>query len=142
MAGHVSVAETEVNAKPDEVWSALTDPDSIEQYMFGSRVETDWKEGSPIVWKGEYEGKSYEDRGEILEVEPPRRLKMTHFSEMSGDDDRPENYHTVLYELEDNGQMTRVRLTQDNNKTAEAAEHSQTNWEKMLTGLKEVVERD
>jgi Activator of Hsp90 ATPase homolog 1-like protein len=63
MAGHVAVAETEVNAKPDEVWSALTDPDAIEQYMFGSRVETDWKEGSPIVWKGEYEGESYEDRG-------------------------------------------------------------------------------
>ena len=62
MAGHVAVAETEVNAKPDEVWSALTDPDAIEQYMFGSRVETDWKEGSPIVWKGEYEGESYEDR--------------------------------------------------------------------------------
>jgi hypothetical protein len=63
MAGHVAVAETEVNAKPDEVWSALTDPDAIEQYMFGSRVETDRKEGSPIVWKGEYEGESYEDRG-------------------------------------------------------------------------------
>jgi hypothetical protein len=47
-----------------------------------------------------------------------------------------------MYELENEGELTRVRLTQDNNKTAEAAEHSQANWEKMLTGLKEVVERD
>jgi uncharacterized protein YndB with AHSA1/START domain len=141
MAGHVAVAETVVNAKPDEVWSALTDPGAIEKYMFGSRVETDWKQGSPIVWKGEFEGKPYEDRGKIVEVEPPRRLKMTHFSAMSGKEDRPENYHTVVYEVEKDGEMTKVRLTQDNNETAEAAEHSRTNWEKMLTGLK-VVERD
>jgi hypothetical protein len=36
--------------------------------------------------------------------------------------------------------MTRVALSQDNNPTAEAAEHSRANWEKMLSGLKEVVE--
>jgi uncharacterized protein YndB with AHSA1/START domain len=140
MADHVAVAETEIKASPDDVWEALTDPEEIEKYMFGSHVETDWKQGSPITWKGEYEGKSYEDRGKIVEIEPPSRLKMTHFSPMSGKEDLPENYHTLLYELEKDGGMTRVRLSQDNNASPEDAEHSKTNWQKMLSGLKEVVE--
>ena len=61
MTGKVASAETDIDAPRSEVWRALTDPDEIEKYMFGSRVETDWKPGSPITWKGEYEGKKYED---------------------------------------------------------------------------------
>jgi uncharacterized protein YndB with AHSA1/START domain len=140
VADHVAKAETEIEAPPAEVWHALTDPEQIKQYMFGSQVVTDWKQGSPIVWKGEYEGKQYEDKGEIVEVEPERRLKVTHFSPLSGDEDRPENYHTVLYELEQRNGNTHVSLTQVNNSSEEAAEHSQANWEKMLAGLKQVVE--
>ena len=111
MADHVATAEVEIDASRARVWAALTDPEQIEQYMFGSRVETDWKLGSPIVWKGEYEGKHYEDRGEIVEIEPERRLKMTHFSPLSGQEDRPENYHTLLYELEEREGRTRVSLS-------------------------------
>jgi uncharacterized protein YndB with AHSA1/START domain len=140
MADHVASATIEIAAPPGEVWTALTDPEQIEKYMFGSQVMTDWQPGSPIVWKGEYEGKKYEDKGEIVEIEPERRLKVTHFSPLSGEEDIPANYHTVLYELENRGQKTRVSLSQDNNSSEEAAEHSKANWEKMLAGLKEVVE--
>jgi uncharacterized protein YndB with AHSA1/START domain len=140
MADYVATAETEIDAPPKKVWTALTDPDEIEKYMFGSHVVTDWKPGSSIVWKGEYEGKKYEDKGEILEVEPERRLKLTHFSPLSGQEDVPENYHTLVYELENRGGKTHVALSQDGNRTEDAAKHSQENWEKMLSGLKEVVE--
>jgi uncharacterized protein YndB with AHSA1/START domain len=136
----VTTAKTEIDAPPERVWAALTDPKQIKEYMFGSEVVTDWKPGSPIVWKGEYEGKQYEDKGEVVEVEPRRRLKVTHFSPLSGKDDRPENYHTVLYELEGRGDTTHVSLRQDNNPSPEAAEHSRENWEKILAGLKQVVE--
>jgi uncharacterized protein YndB with AHSA1/START domain len=140
MTGQVATAETDIRAPRSKVWRALTDPDQIRKYMFGSMVETDWKPGSRITWKGEYEGKKYEDKGEILEVEPEHRLKLTHFSPMSGDEDAPENYHTLVYELEESDGKTHVSLSQDNNKSEEAAEHSRANWEKMLSGLKEVVE--
>ena len=140
MGDYVATAETEIDAPRDKVWAALTDPEQIKEYMFGSQVETDWKRGSPIVWKGEYEGKSYEDKGEIVEIEPERRLKVTHFSPLSGQEDRPENYHALLYELEERGEKTHVSLSQDNNASEEAAEHSRANWEKMLAGLKQVVE--
>jgi uncharacterized protein YndB with AHSA1/START domain len=102
---------------------------------------TDWKPGGRIVWRGEYEGKSYEDHGEILVFEPERRLEMTHFSPLNGEEDVPENYHVLAYELEEVGDATRVKLTQDNNPTPEAAERSQANWERMLAALKSVVEQ-
>jgi uncharacterized protein YndB with AHSA1/START domain len=140
MRDYIATAEIEIDASPAKVWQALTDPEQIKQYMFGSQVVTDWKPGSSILWKGEYEGKTYEDKGEILELEPGRRLKVTHFSPLSGEEDRPENYHTLLYELEEGGGKTRVSLSQDNNPSEEAAEHSRANWQKMLAGLKQVVE--
>ena len=140
MATRVATARTEIEASPQEVWQALTDPALIGKYMFGTHVETDWKPGSPIVWKGEYEGKRYEDKGEILEFDPEHRLSMTHFSAMSGLDDRPDNYHTVVYELEQRGGTTVVSLSQDGNDSDEAKEQSQSNWEAILAGLKETVE--
>jgi hypothetical protein len=42
------------------------------QYMFGTNVISDWQEGSPILWKGEWQGKKYEDLGVILKLEPER----------------------------------------------------------------------
>lgn len=122
------------------MWAALTDPKLIKKYMFGSLVETDWQQGSSIFWKGEYEGKTYEDKGEILEIETERRLKVSHFSPLSGQEDVPDNYHTLLYELKQNGDKTHISLSQDKNASEEEAERAKGNWEMMLGGLKEVVE--
>ena len=141
MDDYVATAEIEIDAPAPKVWAALTDPGQIKEYMFGSQVESDWKPGSPIVWRGEFEGKSYEDKGEIVEVQPERRLKMTHFSPLGGKEDAPENYHTLLYELEERGSATHVSLHQDNNPSEEAAEHARGNWNTMLAGLKRCVER-
>jgi uncharacterized protein YndB with AHSA1/START domain len=140
MTGRVATANVEINAPRSEVWKALTDPDEIQKYMFGSRVKTDWTPGSEITWTGEYDGKNYTDKGKILEVVPERRLMLTHFSSMSGEADEPENYHTLVYELEEDDGKTHLSLSQDNNPTAEAAEHSRENWQKMLAALKENVE--
>jgi uncharacterized protein YndB with AHSA1/START domain len=99
VSGHVATAQTEINAPPARVWRALTDPDQIEQYLFGSRVETDWKPGSPIVWRGIYKGTGYEDKGEVVSIEPERRLEVTHFSPLSGleaAEDSTANWENVL----------------------------------------------
>ena len=141
MSTYVATAECEIEASPEDVWRGLTDPEAIREFMFGSEVQTDWKPGSPITWKGEYEGKSYEDKGEIVTVEPGRTLEVTHFSPLSGQEDKPENYHRVRYELQAADGRTRVRLTQDNSGSAEEAEHSSATWQAMLDGLKKVVEQ-
>jgi uncharacterized protein YndB with AHSA1/START domain len=53
MANYVATAETEINASPAQVWAALTDPELIKQYMFGSQVETDWHPPGaiPATWR-------------------------------------------------------------------------------------------
>jgi uncharacterized protein YndB with AHSA1/START domain len=141
MADHVATAETEISASPTQVWAALTDPERIKRFMFGSEVRTDWRQGSPITWRGVYDGKEYEDKGEILEIEPQRWMKVTHFSPLSGRPDVPENYHTLTYLLEERGNTTHVSLSQDNNASEEEAEHSRGMWKMLLDGLKEEVER-
>ena len=141
MPNLVASAELDIDATPARVWRALTDPAEITQYFFGTNVETDWQPGSSIVWKGEYEGRTYEDKGEILAVEPGRRLEVTHFSPLTGQEDRPENYHRVSYQLQQTDGGTSIRLTQDNSSSAEEAEHSAANWQMMLDGLKKVAEQ-
>lgn len=140
MSDHVATASTVVEAPKQEVWEALTDPDLISRYMFGTEVSTDWEVGSPITWKGEWDGRSYQDKGTILELKPRRLLRYSHFSPLSGMADSPENYHTVTIEIAGDGSTTTVHLSQDNNETPDAREHSAANWQTMLDGLKDVVE--
>jgi uncharacterized protein YndB with AHSA1/START domain len=61
-------ASTTIHAPSDAVWQALVDPARSGNTCFGAQVDSDWREGSPITWKGEFKGKPYEDKGKILEV--------------------------------------------------------------------------
>lgn len=137
---YVAKASTTIDAPADAVWDALVDPASIKQYMFGTDVTSDWKEGSAITWKGEWQGRAYEDKGTIRRVEPGRVLQYTHFSPLAGLPDSPENYHTITVELARDGAGTNVTLSQDNNPSDEEREHSEQNWKMMLDGLKKLVE--
>jgi len=133
-------ASTTIHAAPDRVWKALTDPALIKQYFFGTDVVTDWKVGSPILYKGEWQGKTFEDKGKILKFEPNHLLQTTHWSPLSGVPDTPENYHTVSYELEPAGNDTKLTLRQDNNANEKEKADSEKNWRMMLDGLKKLLE--
>lgn len=138
----ISEASTTINASIDNAWDALVNPQKIKQYMFGTTVVSDWKEGSSIVWKGEFKGKKYEDKGEILKFKPQNLLQYSHYSPLSGQKDVPENYHRVTIELTDQTNGIDVVLTQDNNPDEKTREHSENNWNMMLKALKETVEKD
>ncbi len=137
----IARASTTINAPSVQVWTALVDPQAIKQYMFGTDVVSTWREGSPIVWKGEWQGKSYEDKGVILQLRPERILQYSHFSPLSGLPDQPENYHTVTVELSAAGKQTEVSLAQDHNASEEERAQSEENWRTMLTALKKFVEQ-
>ncbi|HEU5318330.1 MAG TPA: SRPBCC domain-containing protein [Chloroflexota bacterium] len=138
--GLTSTASTTIHSPVAKVWDALVDPEMIKQYMFGAVVESDWKEGSPIVWKGEYEGRKYEDKGVIQKLEPQRVLQYTHYSPLAGKPDVPESYHTVTVELSPQDGATRVQLSQDNNSDEEARQHTAKFWQGMLDTLKKLLE--
>ena len=139
--GRVASARVTISAPVAEVWDALVNPEIIKQYMFGTTVVSDWREGSTIVWKGLWKGKAYEDKGTILRLEPRRVISYNHFSPLAGLADVPENYHIVTTRLSQNGDGTSVSLSQDNNTTEEARVHSERNWKAMLDGLKELLEK-
>ncbi len=130
-----------INAPASKVWKALTDPKLVKQYFFGVDVITDWKQGSPIIYQGVWEGKPFEDKGNVLKIEPEKLLLTNHWSPSSGLPDTPENYHNVRYDLVPEGRGTKLTITQDNNATEEEKDHSEQNWGAILEGMKKLLEK-
>jgi uncharacterized protein YndB with AHSA1/START domain len=137
----IAKASITVDAPIARVWSAFVNPKMIKQYMFGTDVITDWKAGSSIIWKGEWQGKQYVDKGMILKIEEGRMIQYNHYSPLSGIPDMPENYHTVTVELLNKGKLTIVSLAQDNNANEQIREHSEKNWKTILESLKKLLEK-
>lgn len=133
-------ATSTINVPASKVWDALTKPELIKQYLFGTEVETDWQVGSPITYRGVWEGKPYEDKGEILQIEPEKLLVSTFWSSLAGLPDAPENYKTVYYELSQKNGGTKLTITQDNNADQGEADHSAQNWNTVLDSLKKLLE--
>jgi uncharacterized protein YndB with AHSA1/START domain len=83
-ANLIARASISINVPSEKVWTALVTPEAIKQYMFGTNVVSEWREGSQIVWKGEWQGRSYEDKGVILKFKPGQTIQYSHFSPLSG----------------------------------------------------------
>jgi uncharacterized protein YndB with AHSA1/START domain len=137
-------ASIEISAPVQRVWQTLTDPELVARYMHGTQLDTDWAVGSPVFWRGEWQGRKYEDKGEVLAFEAPRRLAVTHWSPLTGETDEPANYHHVTYELEPLGESrTGLTLTHGNSPSQEAADSMVADgWTPMLRELEKVAEGD
>jgi len=129
-----------VHASIANVWDALTRPEIIKQYFFGTNTITDWKVGSPIKFQGEWEGRSYEDKGTILEIQKNELIKYDYWSSMSGIEDKPENYVIITYLLSGEDGNVNLTVLQENIRDEKMKTHSEENWNKVLQGLKKVVE--
>jgi uncharacterized protein YndB with AHSA1/START domain len=129
-----------IHASTTKVWEALTTPALIKKYLMGADVHTDWKVGSPITYTGEYEGKPYEEKGVIQQIEPNKLFQATHFSASSGKQDKPENYALVTWKLHEHEGATVVTVSQDNIESDKGVESSKQNWTMVLKGLKQTVE--
>ncbi len=129
-----------IDAPGLRVWEALTKPELIKQYLFGTTVTTDWKVGSSIIYTGQWEGKTYQDKGMVKQLETGRLLVTTYWSSMSGLSDIPENYKTVRYELTSEANGTRLTIIQDKNASPDEASHSEQNWKMVLEGIKKLLE--
>jgi uncharacterized protein YndB with AHSA1/START domain len=145
MAVQASQVRTTINALPTAVWKALTTPRTLKQFFFGSDIETNWSVGSPIRFRGKWNGTTYEDKGTIQSFDVERRLAFTHWSPLSKLEDKPENYHIVSFDLRPVNGGTEVVLTQMNQSdteplTPENRKEYAKNWTMLLDGLKKVVE--
>lgn len=129
-----------IDAPVEKVWRALTTPELIKTWFFRVDTESDWESGSSLVHRGEWQGKPYEDRGEILKSDPPTLLVHTHWSDLSGLPDQPENYQEVTWALEEAGRKTKLTVTERNLRSEEAKAVSEQGWKAALLGLKGVLE--
>ncbi len=140
MTNTTAKAAITINASADAVWNALTDPQLVKQYMFGTDVTSDWQQGSSVTYRGKWEGKPYEDKGTILEIIPGQKIVMTYYSSMSGEPDAPENYTKITYSLKTEGDKTVLEVITDNNKDEAGAKKSEENWQYILQTIKALLE--
>ncbi len=131
---------TQINAPAFKVWDALTNPEQVKKYFFGTKLESSLVVGEPIIFSGEWEGKPYQDKGTVLENITNRILKYSYWSNLSGTPDLPENYATVTYRLEDIDGNTKLTIAQDGIKTEESKTDSENNWKFLLDSIKKLVE--
>jgi uncharacterized protein YndB with AHSA1/START domain len=127
-----------IKASKERVWEALTTPEQIRQYLFGTDTVTDWKKGSSIIYRGVWEGKPYEEKGKIIDVVPGKLLHTSYLG--GGREDKPENYANVIYTLDEKDGDTTVSVSQDNIGSEEERQHSGKNWGLVLDGMKKMLE--
>ncbi len=116
--------------------------------MFGCETVSDWKKGSELLWKAEYEGKEMVFvKGTILDIQPGKFLAYTTFDPNSSMDDTSENYLTVTYELSERNGKTTFLVTQgDYSKVAEGERrynesyNNGEGWNPILVQIKKLVE--
>lgn len=112
--------------------------------MYGCEVISDWKVGGSLIWKGAEDGKVYV-KGNIVSIDPGRRLQFTTFDPNSEMQDTPSNYTTVTYELSPENGTTELTVTQgDFSKVVDGEKrysHTVGGWDYALKGLKELLEK-
>lgn len=130
-----------INAPTSEVWNALTNPDLIKEWLFGTKVISDWKVGTSILFTGNWQGTDYTDKGTILKFDIEKAFQYNYWSGFSGLPDSPENYSVITFALTPNGNTTMLTLTHSNFATETMYEHLDKNWDATLELMKKIIEK-
>ena len=137
-----------IHAPASKVWDALTNPQQTKKYMFGCETVSDWKPGSPLLWRMMYEGKELiAVKGNVVKIEPGKLLVYTTFDPNSTLEDVPKNYLTVTYSLESQNGQTLFTVTQgdynmvaDGERRYKEAYNNGEGWNPILVEIKKLVE--
>jgi uncharacterized protein YndB with AHSA1/START domain len=131
-----------IHAAVSDVWRALIDSNLIKEYFFGIEPFGDWKEGNTILYKGEWQGKKFESKAKVLQLEDQKLLKYSYWSNMSGVADVPENYHIITYSLEKEADHTILTMTEENLDNEEMKERSSKLWDMVFQNLQKLLEKE
>jgi len=128
-------------APASKVWRALTEPGLVKQWQYGSDLTTTWEPGSPIVFRNEWNGQVFEQKGTVVEFKPVSRLKYSLFFPRPGIQDIPENYFFMTYELAESGGLTSLTFRQEDPRPSQpGAASGGDEGPDVLSTLKELVE--
>ena len=138
-----------INASIAVVWNALINPEQTKKYMFGCETVSDWKIGSLLIWRMDYEGKEFiAVKGTIVDIKPETFLAYTVIDPNNPSiPDLPENYLTVTYELTSENGQTILTVTQGDYSTVAEGEkrykesyNNGEGWNPILVEIKKLVE--
>ena len=135
-----NISKLTIKAPSSKVWDALTNPEKIKLWQYGSELTTDWTEGSEIQFKSEWEGQTFEQWGTVLEVVPNQKLRYNLFAPRPDLEDKPENYFEMAYKLTEQGENTMLEITQEDNRPGAKQEKEQGEENPVLKMLKELIE--
>jgi uncharacterized protein YndB with AHSA1/START domain len=138
MSFQLKVQQT-IHAPIEKIWDALTNPELVKQYFFGSQLVTTWQPNTPIVFKGEWQGTAYEDKGTVLKFEPNKMLEYDYHSSWSDLEDRPENYQIITYRVKSKGNSTVLTIEQRNIDALEKKLDSTKNWKNLMVAIKKLM---
>jgi uncharacterized protein YndB with AHSA1/START domain len=139
-----------INGTLDRVWDMLTNPDKTKLYMFGCETVSDWKPGSELLWRGNYEGKEMVFvKGFVIDIIPQKLLRYSVIDPNAPYPAVPENHLNVTYVLsEDNGKIL-LTVSQDGFETAadgdkryEDVYNKGEGWNPILQEIKKLVETE
>ena len=129
-------------APASKVWRALTVPGLVKEWQYGSDLLTTWEPGTPIVFRNEWNGQVFEQKGTVLEFVPTTRVKYSLFFPRPDVKDIPENYFFMTYELTESGGLTSVIFRQEDPRPAPPeAPSGADEGPDVLSFLKELVEK-
>lgn len=127
------------NAEISNVWEALTNPEITKKYFFNCEAISDWKVGSPIIFKMTSDGKEIVAvKGIVTAIEQERLLEHTCFA--SEFENVPSKHTTVTYKLSSENDITKLSVTQGDFGDEETYNHTDASWNHVLNGLKMIID--
>jgi uncharacterized protein YndB with AHSA1/START domain len=138
MAESQFVYVTYIRTTPEKLWQALIEPEFTRRYWMATTHESEWKPGAP--WRIVFADGRTADSGEIVEIEPPRRLVLKWRHEII-----PaltaEGYSRMTYELEPAAETVKLTLTHEMDvKDSKFIKAVSSGWPIILSSLKSLLE--
>jgi uncharacterized protein YndB with AHSA1/START domain len=137
MADNTFIYVTYIRTTPEKLWEALTNPEFTRKYWYGSHQESEWKAGSS--WKLMFADGRVADSGEVLEVDPPRRLVLKWRNEFRPEL-KAEGYTRCTFEIESEGEIVKLTITHEAGGFNKMIEAVSQGWPRVLSSLKSLLE--
>jgi uncharacterized protein YndB with AHSA1/START domain len=137
-----NISTVTLNAPIQKVWDALTMPEQVKLWQFGSDLITNWKVGSSIEFITEWQGTTFKQWDTILEIRHHELIRYSLFAPRPDLEDKPENYFIMNYILSSHNEKTVLNILQEDNRPNAMQEAPQGEENPILQSLKKLVEVD
>ena len=137
MPDQTFVYVTYIRTTPDKLWEALTKPEFTRRYWFGSHQQSDWTVGSS--WKLAFADGRVADTGEVLEIDPPKRLVLKWRNEFRPEL-KSEGYTRCTFEIETEGEMVKLTVIHEADRPNKLIDAVSAGWPRVLSSLKSLLE--